>query len=170
MAAFLPITLGGPDRGPRRELMDQGPLLARPAWSAVVLVAALCWLGGSPPGWSADPPSLGIELNKVENTEQGCRSIFLFNNETGHDLNRFRMDLILFDPKGIYAKQLMLDMAPLYENKRTVATFLLDDVPCEQIGSILVNGVPLCEDGAGTAVDCVSLLEVKSRSGIPLEK
>lgn len=150
--------------------MDVRPRFARPSWAAGALVAALCWLSSSLPGWSADPPSLSIELNKVETTEQGCRSIFLFNNETGHELNRFRVDLILFDADGVYAKQLLLDMAPLYENKRTVASFLLDDMPCEQIGSILINGVPLCEDGAGAAVDCVSLLEVKSRSGIPLEK
>jgi hypothetical protein len=149
-------------------LIDRG--VRRPSWGAVALLAALGWACGSLPGWSAGPPSLGIELNKVESTEQGCRSIFLFTNETGHELNRFRVDLILFDPEGVYAKQLLLDMAPLYENKRTVASFLLDDVPCEQIGSILVNGVPLCEDGAGASVDCVGLLEVKSRSGIPLEK
>jgi hypothetical protein len=149
--------------------MDIEPGVGRSSRGVVVLLAAVAWVWGSLPGWSAEP-SLGIELNKVETTEQGCRSIFLFSNETGHELNRFRVDLILFDPEGVYAKQLLLDMAPLYENKRTVASFLLDDVPCEQIGSILINGVPLCEDGAGAAVDCVGLLEVKSRSGIPLEK
>ena len=36
-------------------------------------------------------PELLIELNKLEDTEQGCRSLFLFDNGTGHELNRFRV-------------------------------------------------------------------------------
>ena len=65
----------------------------------------------------AAEPELVIELNKLEDTEQGCRSLFLFDNATGHELNRFRVDLILFDRNGVYAKQLRLDMAPLHDDK-----------------------------------------------------
>ena len=42
----------------------------------------------------AAEPELLIELNKLEDTDQGCRSLFLFDNGTGHELNRFRVDLI----------------------------------------------------------------------------
>ena len=38
-----------------------------------------------------------IELNKLEDTDEGCRSLFVFDNATGHELNRFQVDLILFD-------------------------------------------------------------------------
>jgi hypothetical protein len=113
---------------------------------------------------------LGIELNMVESTEEGCRTLFVFDNRTGHQLNRFRVDLILFDPDGIYKKQLLLDMAPLYADKKTVASFLLDDAACSAIGSILVNDIPQCQDGVGHAIDCVALLEVSSRAEIPLER
>ena len=113
---------------------------------------------------------LGIELNKLEDTEEGCRSLFVFDNETGHELNRFRVDLILFDRKGVYAKQLLLDMAPLYEDKKVLASFLLADDPCDSIGTVLINDVPWCENGAGATVDCVKLLDVGSRTEVPLEK
>ena len=113
---------------------------------------------------------LGIELNKLEDTEEGCRSLFVFDNETGHELNRFRVDLILFDRKGVYAKQLLLDMAPLYEDKKVLASFLLADTPCASIGTVLINDVPWCENGAGATVDCVKLLDVESRTAVPLEK
>jgi hypothetical protein len=115
-------------------------------------------------------PELLIELNKLEDTEQGCRSLFLFDNATGHELNRFRVDLILFDEEGVYAKQLLLDMAPLYEDKKVLTSFLLAEEPCASIGSILVNDLPLCENGAGAQVDCVPLLKVESRTDVPLEK
>jgi hypothetical protein len=118
----------------------------------------------------AATPELLIELNKLEDTDQGCRSLFLFDNGTGHELNRFRVDLILFDPEGVYAKQLLLDLAPLHEDKKVLASFLLAEKPCSSIGSILVNGLPLCEDGAGAQVDCVPLLKVESRTEVPLEK
>ena len=94
----------------------------------------------------------------------------MLDNDTGHELNRFRIDLILFDPAGVYAKQLLLDMAPLPEDKKVVASFVLADEPCASIGSILVNDLPWCEDGAGAAIDCVALLEVASRTDVPLEK
>ena len=118
----------------------------------------------------AATPELLIELNKLEDTDQGCRSLFLFDNGTGHELNRFRVDLILFDPEGVYAKQLLLDLAPLHQDKKVLASFLLAEKPCSSIGSILVNGLPLCEDGAGAQVDCVPLLKVESRTEVPLEK
>ena len=113
---------------------------------------------------------LAIELNKLEDTDEGCRSLFVVDNRTGHELRRFRVDLALFDPKGVYARQLLIDMAPLYDDKKVVTSFLLADEPCASIGSILVNDLPWCEDGVGAKVDCVALLQVASRAQVPLEK
>jgi hypothetical protein len=118
----------------------------------------------------AAEPALLIELNKLEDTEQGCRSLFLFDNATGHELDRFRVDLILFDQEGVYAKQLLLDLAPLYQDKKVLTSFLLGEQPCASIGSILVNDLPWCNDGSGAKLDCVPLLKVESRTDVPLEK
>ena len=132
--------------------------------------AAICATLAIPGLAHAQEGAIGIELNKVEETEEGCRTLFVFENRSGHELNRFSVDLILFDPEGIFSRQLMLDMAPLYDQKKSVASFLLDPAGCEKIGSILVNDIPHCENGTGTILDCVDLLEVRSRSDIPLEK
>ena len=115
-------------------------------------------------------PSIFIELNKAENTEQGCRPLFLFDNQSGHQLNRFQVELVLFDHEGIHSKQILLDMAPLYEGKKTVASFLLTNVACDQIGSMLINDLPDCHNSVGGALDCLALLQVTSKSDIPLEK
>jgi len=137
------------------------------AGGALALVATVAWQTAS---HAQDASALAIELNKMENTEQGCLSSFLFDNRTGHQLNRFQLDLVFFDPDGIAAKQMLLDMAPLYVDKQTFATFLLDGTACEKIGSVLVNGVPACENGSGHEVGCIDLLEVSSRSGVPLKR
>ncbi len=150
--------------------MNPGSHRARPGPGALVLVAALAGLHLLARPAAAADGNLDIELNKLDDTEQGCRSVFVFDNRTGHELDRFRVDLILFDPKGVYSKQLLLDMAPLYANKKTVASFLLDDQACDGIGSILVNDVPWCEDGAGVTLECVKMLGVRSLTKVPLQK
>lgn len=121
------------------------------------------------PVWAADS-TITIELNKVEDTEQGCRPLFLFDNQSGHQLNRFQVELVLFDDKGVYSKQILLDMAPLYDGKKTIASFLLNDTSCEAIGSMLINDLPECENSSGNDMDCLALLEVTSKSEISLEK
>jgi hypothetical protein len=149
--------------------MKQISLLLQLRPQAAVACAAFGFLAGAQPLAAADGGLL-IELNKLEDTQEGCRSLFVFDNATGHELNRFQVDLILFDQEGVYAKQVMLDMAPLSEDKKVLASFLLPDHECGAIGSILVNDLPQCQDGAGTEVDCVKLLQVRSRTDTPLEK
>lgn len=119
---------------------------------------------------AADDGVISIELNKAEDTEQGCRPLFLFDNRSGHQLNKFQVELVLFDDKGVYAKQILLDMAPLYQDKKVVASFLMPDLSCDGIGSMLVNALPSCDDSTGTALDCLAMLNVTSKSSIPLEK
>ena len=149
--------------------MQPIPLFSQARPKAAALGAALALLVLAQPLAAAEGELL-IELNKLEDTDQGCRSLFVFDNATGHELNRFQVDLILFDQEGVYAKQVLLDMAPLTEDKKVLASFLLPDQQCAAIGSILINGLPQCEDGAGAQLDCVKLLEVRTRTDTPLEK
>jgi hypothetical protein len=150
--------------------MIRRPYRVGPGRAVFALAAVLASLRLFAPAAPAAEGNLKIELNKLDDTEQGCRSVFVFDNRTGHELERFRLDLILFDPKGVYSKQLLLDMAPLLPDKKTVASFLLDDQRCDRIGSILVNDVPWCEDGAGTSLQCVKMLDVRSLTTVPLQK
>ncbi len=137
-------------------------------FSRLFIVFLTLWLLSDPT--RADEPSLIIELNKTEDTEQGCRPLFLFDNQSGHQLNRFQVELVLFDQKGVYSRQILLDMAPLYKGKKTVASFLLADIACDQIGSMLVNDLPECQNSVGGSLDCLAFLEVASKSDILLEK
>lgn len=136
----------------------------------LLLMLPIFWIGSAPVKADDSTPSIFIELNKTENTEQGCRPLFLFENQSGHQLNRFQIELVLFDHEGIYSKQILLDMAPLYQGKKTVASFLLTNITCDQIGSMLVNDLPDCHNSVGGPLDCLALLQVTSKSDIPLEK
>ncbi len=138
------------------------------AFRALFALSLLGYLG--PSAQAAGDGMIAIELNKAEETEQGCRPLFVFDNRSGHQLNKFQVELVLFDVKGVYSRQILLDMAPLYDDKKIVASFLMSELPCSGIGSILVNALPSCANSVGDDLDCLALLEVTSRSSIPLEK
>ncbi|MGI9509932.1 MAG: hypothetical protein ACR2QJ_11375 [Geminicoccaceae bacterium] len=139
------------------------------AFRRLVLLPALlfCWTASL---GLAEDGAISIELNKTEDTEQGCRPLFLFDNQSGHQLNKFQVELVLFDDKGVYSRQILLDMAPLYKDKKVVASFLVSELACDQIGSMLVNSLPSCANSIGTDLDCLAMLEVGSKGAIPLEK
>ncbi len=148
--------------------MSSQPIAALFRHAALGLAAGLVLPGGAGPATAGD--GLLLELNRVEETEGGCQAFFLLNNRTGHVLDAFRLELILFDRDGIVADRLRVDMAPVREAKRTMSTYVLPGTPCAEIGSILVNDIPLCEARDGAEVDCVDLLEVDHRDAIALEK
>lgn len=158
------------ERHGRRDREDDPMMASRDfGWltgGTLALALAMPW----PAAGQAQDGALSIELNRLQDTEGGCLSSFLLDNRTGHQLNRFQLDLVFFDPDGVAAKQLLLDMAPLYVDKQTFASFLVDGTTCDKIGSVLVNSVPACQNGTGLEIGCIDLLEVSSRSKVPLEK
>ncbi|MEM7045934.1 MAG: hypothetical protein AAF543_24240 [Pseudomonadota bacterium] len=137
--------------------------------SRYIALLALMSLSVISPVAAADDV-ISIELNKTDETEQGCRPLFVFDNQSDHQLNAFQIELVLFDQKGVYSRQILLDMAPLYREKKVVASFLISETSCEDIGSMLVNGLPRCANSAGDDLDCLAFLDVSSKSTIPLEK
>ncbi len=138
-------------------------------WLWVIVAAGLClalWAGAA----AAQEKSLAIELNKTEDSGEGCLASFVVQNKLGHTLDRFSLDLFVFDKEGIIARQVLLDMAPLRDAKTTVANFSLIQVSCEDIGKVLVNNIPSCRSEDGGLLDCLTDLKVSSRNRIELTK
>ena len=118
----------------------------------------------------ASAAGLAIELNKAENGNGGCLASFVIRNGLGHTLDRFSMDVIVFDQEGVIAGRSLLDLAPLPDAKTTVATFPLQNGGCDTISRVLVNSFPSCRANSGQDVDCLAGLSVSSRDDIGLEK
>lgn len=135
-------------------------------------LVGLTALLAAPLGASAAGPELEIELNKVEDSAQNtCVGAFVLRNHMGATLDRFSLDLYVFDTNGIIARQLVLDLAPLRANKTTVVRFPLLDQACAAIGKVLVNDIPSCRSAAtGEDLDCLAGLNVSSRDRIELTK
>ncbi len=142
---------------------------ALPVLAGTALVLALL---SAPSGPAAAAGSgLTIELNKAEDNEGTCLASLVVQNGLGHTLDRFSMDLYVFDRDGVIARQVLLDLAPLRGDKTTVARFSLIQRPCAEVSRILVNDIPSCRsEGTGETLDCLDGLTVSSRGLIEMVK
>ncbi len=153
-------------RAPFRRALFQRAL---PALAGAALVLAIATGLGAPA--PAGEPGIEIELNKVEDNGGSCLASFVFRNRLGHTLNRFSMDLYVFDRDGVIARRVVLDLAPLRGDKITVAQFFLIERPCGEVSRILINDIPSCRsEGTGETLDCLDGLTVTSRSLIEMVK
>ena len=140
----------------------------------VFLAATLIVIGLSGPALAAEM-GLDIELNKAEDGDGACVASLVVRNAMGQSLDRFSMDLYVFDGDGVIARQVLLDLAPLRGiqggAKTTVARFNLIARPCAEVSRILVNDIPSCRgEAAGETLDCLSALTVSSRAKIEMVK
>jgi hypothetical protein len=114
--------------------------------------------------------SIAVELNKLEAQNKSCRAYLVIDNPSDTAFQVLKLDLIFFRQDGVIDRRLAVDLGPMRPNKRSVKSFDLDGMPCEGIGSVLVNDVMECRDAASPVTDCLSHLTVASRAGIPLSK
>jgi len=113
---------------------------------------------------------LGIELNRAADENGRCQASFLVRNGLGHTLDRFSLDLYLFDAGGRVASRILVDLAPVPDGRTTPFSFSLDR-PCAELGSILIAAAPSCRaQGNAATLDCMAALSVSSRDRLALEK
>lgn len=136
----------------------------------VLSLAAAVILGWDDLAAQAEEQGLSIELNKVEDIDGNCVASFVVENGLGQELDRFNLDLFIFDDKGVITRQVLLDLAPLRKDKTSVARFVLTNGACADTAKVLVNDIPACRASDGQNLDCLKNLAVFSRSPIQLLK
>ncbi len=85
----------------------------KPLALAVAMLAL--WSGAA----VAQTDRLIVELNKFEAIDNGCRTFFLFRNQTVNVFQGFEMSLAILDDEGIIDRLLTVDAAPLPADGRT---------------------------------------------------
>ena len=128
----------------------------------VTLLATGIWATPMP----AEANSLTLELNKVTDGPQGCLATVLIGNKLCRNLDRFRLDLVLFNGKGVLFDRVLIDLAPLPRGRTTVASFPLVPGACTDVSRILLQDVPACRAEGQKEMDCLSGIAVSSRTGI----
>lgn len=128
-----------------------------------LLIAAT--LSGGVAGAQAAGPNIGIELNKLEQTADGCGLHVVVSNPTERVFETFTLDLVIFDKSGVIARSVALDVAPVRAKKTSVYGFNVKGVGCDTFGKVLLNDVTGC---GGESEDCTAGLELSSQSDVPL--
>lgn len=118
----------------------------------------------------AEPKALSVELNKLEPQGSGCRAYVVVQNDDDTSYTAFKLDLVLFQQDGIIGRRFAMDLAPLKAKKRTVKLFDLDNIPCDKIGSFLINDVVECTGETGPVENCLAGVSVKSLASAQLQK
>jgi len=139
----------------------------RTRYVAVLAGALFCWQtsAGAEP-----PPTIGVELNRLEDQGGNCRAYLVITNPGSAEFSGFALDLVVFDRGGTIMRRLAVDMAPVRPAKTGVKVFDIAETACSAIGSILVNDVIRCRDKSGDVAGCVDRLTTSSKLAVSLMK
>ncbi|MCK5932305.1 MAG: hypothetical protein KAG89_09085 [Fulvimarina manganoxydans] len=115
---------------------------------------------------STASPSLSLELNRAIATDNGCRLGFVTTNKMGADLSKAAFEIVLFNPKGLIERLLVLDFGAMPDGRTKVREFNLSGSPCDSIDRVLVNGVSACEGDGVSKEACALAIQASSRADI----
>ena len=123
-------------------------------------------------GAAAQTQGIAIELNRAQSEPGGgCQGAFVIQNHTGQTLDRFNIDICVFNAEGKILDRLIVDLAPLHGGRTRIASFGLSPQPCAAISKLVVHDIPECRSQeTQSQLDCIHDLSVSSRSVIGLSK
>ncbi|MEM1275971.1 MAG: Tat pathway signal sequence domain protein [Pseudomonadota bacterium] len=116
----------------------------------------------------ANGETVRVELNKLEPAGTACQAYIVIENSTEAAFDKLALDLVMFDPDGVIATRLAVEMGPLRAGRTSVKVFGIDAIPCDGLSRILVNDVLACESNGAARGDCLDLIETASRGSVEL--
>lgn len=106
---------------------------------------------------------VSIELSAAEARGQNCLLSFVAENTYDSDISGAVYETVLFGKSGEVALLTLLDFEELPAGRPRVRQFQFNDMPCDQISRILINGVQECETPTDIMDACMTGLTLKSR-------
>lgn len=107
-----------------------------------------------------------IQLNTAETTGDACRLTFVIRNKTPAPLNALGLDLVMFDQSDGVAGYAAVDFGEMPSGKTLVRQYDVGRGDCGDISRILLNEVRACQIDSASVPDCLSKLQINSRSEI----
>lgn len=113
-------------------------------------------------------PSLLLELNALQPTEQTCRLIFVVQNGLSDSLEQLSFEAVVFNQNDIVERLTLLDFETVPMGRMRVRQFDMPDISCDGIKRILINGTNSCESKGGVSLACDDLLKLNSRTPVEI--
>lgn len=118
----------------------------------------------------ADTGAVKIELNKLEQTEKGCRFYWLVSNQSGLNLKALDLTFYWFQSDGVIGGDLKFAFAPAASKSLKVKKYMLADKTCSNFASLLLNEINQCTAADGPVPECANRLSYASRTTVEFLK
>ncbi len=118
----------------------------------------------------AQAPSLDLELNKVEASDEGCQFHLLIRNKIGSDIEVLGVNLVFFDANGVMANRTIVTLGKVKSNKTLFRSFVFPELQCSDVSRVLVNELTQCQLAGESQIDCLDVMQVSSRAEIDFFK
>lgn len=126
----------------------------------LILTALFCTAAVVAQAEEATP--LTVELNSLSQEADGtCRLTFTLSGD--NSLSALETQTVLFDTAGTVRLFTLFDFGSLPKSGLRVRQFDIPDLPCADLGMVLINGVERCE----TELQEACLVDPKFSSRIP---
>jgi hypothetical protein len=111
--------------------------------------------------------TLGVELNKLEQTGTACRSYMVLSNRTDATLDQLSLDLVVFDTDGVIDRRLAVELGPVQAGRTRVKVFDMADLDCGRVARVLLNDVLTCiPERVDEATTCDAALRLSGRGDV----
>ena len=138
--------------------------------AAAVLFALAVVSGAASAGAEVGDGAVKIELNKLEQTDKGCRFYWLVNNQSGIDLKELDLSFYWFQSDGVIGGDLRFAFAPAASKSLKVKKYMLPQKTCSDFASLLLNEINQCTATEGPVAECAKHLSYASRTTVEFLK
>lgn len=144
--------------------------IASSVWIAAAALVVAAGIGASAAFGDDATGAVKIELNKLEQTDKGCRFYWLVNNQSGLDLKDLDLSFYWFQRDGIIGGDLRFAFAPAGAKSLKVKKYMLADQTCSNFASLLLNEINQCASNDGPVPECAKHLKYASRTTVEFLK
>jgi hypothetical protein len=129
-------------------------------------LAALVLTGffAASPGARAESATLDLELNKLTDSQKGCKVSFVMRNGLQSVIEALSLEIVLFGKDGRVANILSLKVGDLPIGKTLVKQFRFKS--CNNVSRILVNQVSECRGANLTPKICSQKLKTTNKTKV----
>ena len=136
-----------------------------------ILAATLALATGfASPAAIAEAGKIAVEFNDLQQSEAGCRAVFVLNNGLEKPLDKVTLRVVTFDGENHAKLFLSLDVGALPIGKTRVLRFDLGpDLACKDVSRIVLDDVTSCEGAEMAPPQCLAAISLSSRAGAPFD-
>lgn len=114
------------------------------------------------------PPTVHLELNTMQDTDEACRLSFVAHNRSDTDIDKAVFETVIFNGDGGVATLSLFDFQTLPKDRPRVRQFDVAGIACGSIGRVLINGANTCTATGAESDMCDSALSTSSRIDVEL--